>query len=337
MTSVTITSSWTRRVVRHARARGLDPSTMLRELGVAAEVLDDPHGRVLFEAHAALIERVAAQLDDPGVGFEIGAEATAEDFGVVALLAESCATLGEALATIRRFNALANEASWMDFWTEGDRLFIRDAHWRDGRAMPAPIAEATMAFWVTMIRLASGVAHPVSEVWFAHARHRGWTDAREARLGATLRFAMPSHALVLPVAQLDVPFLSSRPALSPHLTRLAQQLEGDLAAVDDPIARVAAHLRQALAKDGVPSLQRAARGLGTTPRTLQRELEARGRTYSEIVEEVRREVAETLLRESTFKLDVVADRAGYADARSFRRACLRWFGVTPGEYRRRQS
>src|SRR5690606_3426021 len=109
------------------------------------------HGRVLFEAHAALIERVAAQLDDPGVGFEIGAEATAEDFGVVALLAESCATLGEALATIRRFNALANEASWMDFWTEGDRLFIRDAHWRDGRAMPAPIAEATMAFWVTMI------------------------------------------------------------------------------------------------------------------------------------------------------------------------------------------
>lgn len=45
-------------------------------------------------------------------------------------------------------------------------------------------------------------------------------------------------------------------------------------------------------------------------------------------------MATTLLTESTLKLEAVAGRAGYADARSFRRACLRWFGVTPGEYRR---
>ncbi|MBX3269840.1 MAG: AraC family transcriptional regulator [Sandaracinaceae bacterium] len=332
--TVTLTSSWTRRAASHARARGLDASALLAELGIPADVLEDPHGRVLFERHAAFIHRVAERLDDPGVGFDLGAEATAADFGIVALLAESCATLRDALTTIRRYNALANEASWMDFWTEGDRAFVRDAHWRDGRPMPALIAEATMAYYLTMIHLTSDTPRPVSEVWFAHERHRGWTPAREARFGTTLRFAMPANGLVLPVAQLDVPFLSARPALSPHLARLAQHLEADLAAVDDPVTRVSAHLRHTLARDGPLPLHRTARALGTTSRTLQRELEARGRSYRELLEEVRRDVATTLLTESTLKLEAVAERAGYADARSFRRACLRWFGVTPGEYRR---
>ena len=118
MPAATITSRWTHRVVSHARGAGIDPKATLAQLGIKDAVLDDPHGRVLFAQHAELVRNVIERLDDPGVGVDCsGAEPG--DFGVLSLLAESCATLGDALGTIRRFNALANEASLMDFWSSG--------------------------------------------------------------------------------------------------------------------------------------------------------------------------------------------------------------------------
>ena len=81
------------------------------------------------------------------------------------------------------------------------------------------------------------------------------------------------------------------------------------------------------------SLTEVARVLGTSARTLQRQLCATGRSYSDVVDTARRELAPTLLADPDVKVESVARRLGYADARSFRRACLRWYGKPPGRNR----
>jgi AraC-like DNA-binding protein len=315
----------------------LEIGAVLADVGIEAQVLAAPDGRVGFEQHAATVVRVAKRLDDPGIGIQMGADSAPEDFGVVSLLAQTCLTLREALQSIRRFNALANQASLMDYWVQSGRLFIQDGHLRDGRPMPAALTEATLAFYLKMIRLTCGVARPCVEVWLAHERHRGWTADRLAYFDAPLRFGRPVNALVLPAGLLEQPFLSAQPARSIELLQRAQRLESRLLSIDDLPTRLSAQVRHDLVHGESKSLAGTARALGTGRRSLQRELEAVGLTYRDVVDSARRERAPAFLADRDEKVETVARHLGYADARSFRRACQRWFGRSPGRDRELKS
>jgi AraC-like DNA-binding protein len=75
--------------------------------------------------------------------------------------------------------------------------------------------------------------------------------------------------------------------------------------------------------------------LGMSSRTLRNRLGREGTTFRELVEEVRRGMAEQLLAAKYLTLDQIAERVGYADTSSFIAAFKRWRGVAPGRYRAR--
>lgn len=76
-----------------------------------------------------------------------------------------------------------------------------------------------------------------------------------------------------------------------------------------------------------------ARSLGMSTATLRRRLSEAGASFRALSSDVRREAAESLLVTGRGLEDVAAE-LGFSDARSLRRACQAWFGVTPAEYRR---
>ncbi|MEO1091744.1 MAG: helix-turn-helix transcriptional regulator [Pseudomonadota bacterium] len=85
--------------------------------------------------------------------------------------------------------------------------------------------------------------------------------------------------------------------------------------------------------DTHPALSLAAEVMGVRPRTLQRHLRARGYTYTQIVEEVRFQIARDLLAESSVKIIDVAMMTGYQNPQHFSRAFRRFSGMTPSTYR----
>ena len=66
-----------------------------------------------------------------------------------------------------------------------------------------------------------------------------------------------------------------------------------------------------------------------------RRLQDEGQSLSRLLEQVRIERAEQLLREGRLNLQDVAVQAGFADASSFSRAFKRATGLTPAEQRER--
>ena len=57
-------------------------------------------------------------------------------------------------------------------------------------------------------------------------------------------------------------------------------------------------------------------------------------SFFDIRDEVRRQIAQNLLRDSDESLAEIAQRLGYSDACNFSRAFRRWTGVSSGRYRR---
>jgi AraC-like DNA-binding protein len=86
---------------------------------------------------------------------------------------------------------------------------------------------------------------------------------------------------------------------------------------------------------GEPRRQDVASGLGLAERTLQRRLQEESVSFQGLLDRTRRELAQQYLAEDRHTLTDVADMLGFVDTSNFFRACKRWFGVPPAQYRAR--
>ena len=92
-----------------------------------------------------------------------------------------------------------------------------------------------------------------------------------------------------------------------------------------------------LLPDGEPRRNQVADELAMSERTLQRRLEEEATSFVQLLDDTRRELAEQCLGRLHLSLAQAAYLLGFADQRSFFRACRRWFHVSPGQYRSRLS
>jgi AraC-like DNA-binding protein len=84
-----------------------------------------------------------------------------------------------------------------------------------------------------------------------------------------------------------------------------------------------------------PRLDAVARLLRVSRRTLTRRLRQGGTTFRGVLEARQQRQAEALLRDPQLDVAEVAYSLGYGDPANFGRACRRWFGMSPGQYRDR--
>jgi len=75
--------------------------------------------------------------------------------------------------------------------------------------------------------------------------------------------------------------------------------------------------------------------LGISPKKLQRLLNEEGVSYSDILGNVRKSMAERLLYESDISISHLAEILDYSSYEAFNSACKRWFGLSPRQYRKK--
>ena len=76
--------------------------------------------------------------------------------------------------------------------------------------------------------------------------------------------------------------------------------------------------------------------IGMSSTSLRRHLAEGGTSYRAILSNAQRDLVTSLLHTDK-TLDAIAAEAGFSDARSLSRAYLRWFGITPAQYRRQSG
>lgn len=80
-----------------------------------------------------------------------------------------------------------------------------------------------------------------------------------------------------------------------------------------------------------------AKALDMHPKKLQRLLAEEGTSYSDLLDNVRSNLAVRLLVETDIGIDRIAKTLDYTTDRAFTAAAKRWFGTTPTHYRKYQS
>jgi AraC-like DNA-binding protein len=149
----------------------------------------------------------------------------------------------------------------------------------------------------------------------------------QAEIGMPIDFNAAHNRLSAPADVMKRPlpgfFLTHSNA---HL-RLAENILGDITASEGIQQRVREVLSRGNSSLGAPEV---ARLLSLSERSLRRQLNAAGTSFSELADDIRLKLARTYLAEMPVR--DVADLLGYHDPSTFRRAFRRWAGMTPSEF-----
>ena len=129
------------------------------------------------------------------------------------------------------------------------------------------------------------------------------------------------------------------PTSNPQLAEMHERFAGEFLRHFDH-AQISYRVRELIIRrlpDGEPRRDEVAHELCMSERTLQRRLEEEATSFVQLLDDTRRELAEQCLGRLHLSLAQAAYLLGFADQRSFYRACRRWFHVSPGQYRSRLS
>ncbi len=159
----------------------------------------------------------------------------------------------------------------------------------------------------------------------------GYRGRYEALFGCPVHFDCAHTDIVFNTDILGVPLPNADPLTARALEAVCDDLLRRFAE-PRPVSR---QTRQLLASrwHQRPGMADVARELGFDARTLRRKLLAEGRSFREIKDALRRDLAMDFLRHSDKSLREIAELVGYDEPGSFRRAFVKWTGRQPGYYR----
>jgi AraC-like DNA-binding protein len=324
--------AWTQRVgplcaiPRLLDAQGIAPAPLLASLGLAPDALDDPEGRIPFATFAALLAACARRTGCAHFALMAGERTRLASTGLVGELARNCATVGDALRSIavyHRLNAQGAAAYVME--QESTATF--------GYVIYAPCAShadhvyaGVLAAGVGMVRELCGPSWNPAEVLLPYAAPDDVEPYRRL-FRAPLRFDSSQAALRFPADWLTHRVAGADPQRHRELERQLLALGGE-----GLVPRLYRSLRLLMLEGGA-SGDGVAQIVAMHRRTLNRRLQAEGRTFQAVLDEVRYEAARQFLEHGRLSLIEIAGTLGYAEASAFTRAFRRWSGTTPKQWR----
>jgi len=318
-------------LLRYAVHQGLDRARVLAAARVDPRALEPSEGRVLHADFNALWSAVEQQTGDPDLGLSFATSGVGEgEYGVVGFLAMTSPTLGEGLARVVAMHPVLKEDAEVALRRD-DRLAYFEQRQRGRTPWSRSIIDHGFATIVMSPRTWTNGAFAPSEIRFQHRRPRD-VGAYERLFGCPVIFEQRTNAIVFEGSSLGLSLRSSQAELAGYFETVARSALEKLSPRDLPTAvRVA--IRDAL-PEGDMGLPRIARRLGVGARTLQRRLNDEKLVYRDLVDEVRRAEAVTLLRSTDLSIFEISDRLGYSETKAFRRAFRRWTGAAPADARR---
>ncbi|HTJ47323.1 MAG TPA: AraC family transcriptional regulator [Kofleriaceae bacterium] len=307
-----------------------DRGAVIDAAGLDAAMLADPSSRVSSHVLERLWHAAERATADRHVGLAVATRIPPGALGAFDYLIRNTPTLRTTIDRADRFLRLVDDHARIALIERGGRASFR--FWSaQGVPWTHHDLECLFAVLVGVIRRAfPDRAPPV--VRFAHAAvppHARYVAA----FGAPPVFDAEHYELDVPSALLDERITSVDSALGAVLESHVAHLVSVL-----PESGTTAQIRRVV-RDRLPhgavSLDRVARELHVSARTLRRRLEDEGTSFRDVVDGVRRDLATHYVGETRRPLKEVAALLGFTDQSTFQRAFKRWHDATPASFRRR--
>ena len=315
--------------------RRVDPMPLLEAAGLTTARLEDPFGRVPRGRVVNLVEAAWRATHDrffhvaAVVATEIGA------FGIADYVATMAPTVGLGVERVAVAYALVNSGLRIVPRVGPSRVRLMLEPACEPRPHPADV-ETFAAAAATRIRRATGGRHGPCAITFS-GPDRGYAERFAARVGCPVIYEAAVDAVVIERAAWDARPEGSHPAVVGLVSAEVDPLARTAVDPDDRPRGLVGEVERLVGRGlrhGAACAHEVARALGLSERTLHRRLADEGVRFGELLDDVRRRVADHHLTEGRLRIAAIAELLGFSEPGAFTRAYRRWTGHAPSDARR---
>jgi AraC-like DNA-binding protein len=311
---------------------GGDADGMFKRAGLPDTELD-PESWISYRCFLLLLEDAARTTNCPHFGLQLSRHQDISILGTLGFIIQQAPDLRTALRELGAHFSYHNQGAHISMQEEAGL-----AHWRftcrlEGEVPISQQAGLVAGIGMDLFRLLLDTTWSPNAVYFSHAPPQ---DIRpyKRRFECPVFFNWDASYTTFDAAILDSPINEANPqlhrVLQEHLVTVRQSFG------DDYCGQIRYLIHQAMTT-GDCSIERVANSLAINKRTLQRQLKSHNTSYKDLLEEVRFNVAQRYLMESSGSLTVLADMLCYSELSTFSNAFRQRYKVSPREWKKQQA
>ena len=313
------------------QALGIDPRPLIKEVGLSDVMLQNPEQLISALAVCRLLERSAAISGCATLGLRMAAGRPITNLGVSSLLIAHQPTLREGLRVLGEYRARVNSVLLLHIEEEGNDVILREDF---SLSQPEPHRQSSNLAMGVLARLCSDF---LGEAWHPHTACFSHEHIPASELpiftqlfGCRPEFNCEFNGIVLNSADLDRPNAKADMQMAEHARQLLQSVIGtDASSTAQEVEQVV----RLLLPSGRATIQSCAATMGTTVRTLQRQLDSEGETFSAVLNHARKQLAIDYLSNPRVSITDISNMLGYSSIGAFTRWFTDSFATSPRKWR----
>ena len=315
---------------------GGDVDRVFGEAGVDQKCIGNPTEGMSLKSFCGLFESASENTRNDNFGLWFGNQFQPNDLGLWGYAAISSPTLGNALDNLIDLFRYHQQCSMMRLASASNGYCNLEYQVRDPQIFERrQDAELSLGMFLNVIREGAGTNWQPEEIYFEHPKPENSSEHEKA-FDAPVFFSQKINAIVFNPAVLENKMPNSDLKLMSLTRTCLESLHTNTPFTQNLTDRIRNIIRIKLA-DGYPSLELVAESIYMSTSAIQRSLAWEGLSYTDLVEETRKSLAEMYFKQRNLSLSEIAYLLGYSELSAFSRAFRRWTGLSPREYRGRSS
>ncbi len=324
-----------RNIIYFAVSKGASLQALLAAAGISETDLNDPKMALDLEASHQLWSAALRETKEPHLGLLLGEQSNPAVLGIVGHLYQSCPNLLEGMLNLQRFNDLFGSLVKIKVMEEENRIGLCFVISVDRQNRLNSTARQAIDAWMSAVvsifsKVGAGSPRPV-EIHLSRLENTSASAYETIFAPCQITHNQADDIIWYPKSAMLMPLITYNPDMYAYFLRLAQEQLETLYGQKNCARTIQALLTKNY-KNGFPSIEQLAGELNTTARTLQRKLKAEGYTFSQLIEQVKQDMAFQLLRTRKYNISEVAYMLGFSEPGSFTRTFRKWTGKSPRQF-----
>ena len=308
-------------LVRAIDSCGYSSTDLLEKAGLDPSRLKDPLARYPYHSVNELWSLASKTIPDPCFCLKVATHWHPTSYGALGYSWLASSSLEDAFMRSSRFTRIVNtSAKDIMEYVQSDSEYGIVIH--NDRIKPGPVEPAvdfSVAMILVMCRAAYGPHLKPIRVSFQHKKPKN-TDCFENFFNAPVEFSRTHNAVWLDPVAVTTPLATANPDYLAHLDR------------NDLPMQVQAKLIERL-PSGQVTEEMIASEINVSQRSLQRKLKQQGISFTQLLEDTRRDLGLLYVRDPNRSFNEIAYLLGFSEPGNFTRAFKRWYGSSPSQYR----
>lgn len=326
---VTILAVASRAVLEGCERLGIPSAELMAQARIEPGALADADARLDGDQADALWRAAYQRSQDPLLALHAAEHLPFGAYRAVDFLVANSATVGEGIERLARYFAIIDPRGKLE--TRRGAAFELVMRAAASRALPGPAQEYTFAAISTRLRSLCGEAFRPERIELTIPPPPDPSE-HERVFGTRVRFGQQEARMLFSASAWATPIAHAHAELLGILEDYARERLREATPPRTLSEKIRHTLRSSLG-EGKPQVEKVAKTLAISSRTLQRQLHAEHTTFAKLVDEVRFSLARGYLKAENVSLAEIAFLLGFADQAAFTHAFRRWTGTTPRAFR----